>query len=71
MNADTTIRTIPAEYAGQRLDQALARLFPEYSRSRLKAWLLDGAIKVDGASPRPRDAVTGGCLLYTSDAADE
>jgi len=60
MNADTTVRTIPDESAGQRLDQALAGLFPEYSRSRLKAWLLDGAITVDGESPRPRAAVQGG-----------
>jgi len=60
MNAETTIRTIPADAAGQRLDQALAALFPEYSRSRLKAWLLGGAIVVDGGSPRPRDAVRGG-----------
>jgi 23S rRNA pseudouridine1911/1915/1917 synthase len=60
MTADQTIRTIPDELAGQRLDQALARLFPEYSRSRLKAWLLDGAIIVDGTSPRPRDPVQGG-----------
>jgi 23S rRNA pseudouridine1911/1915/1917 synthase len=42
------------------LDQALAKLFPEYSRSRLKAWLLGGAIDVDGESPRPRDPVHGG-----------
>ena len=60
MNADATIKTIPDELAGQRLDQALARLFPEYSRSRLKAWLLDGAIVVDGENPRPRDPVRGG-----------
>ncbi len=60
MNADPTTKTIPVELAGQRLDQALAKLFPEYSRSRLKAWLLDGAIRVDGVSPRPRDAVQGG-----------
>ena len=60
MNAEPTIRTIPDECAGQRLDQALARLFPEYSRSRLKAWLLSGAISVDGESPRPRDPVRGG-----------
>ena len=60
MNADPTIRTIPAELAGQRLDQALAKMFPEYSRSRLKAWLLDGAIIVDGESPRPRNPVQGG-----------
>lgn len=60
MNADTTIRTIPEDLAGQRLDRALAALFPEYSRSRLKAWLLDGALLVDGESPRPRDPVLGG-----------
>jgi len=60
MNAEPTIRTIPVESAGQRLDQALARLFPEYSRSRLKSWLLDGVIRVDGESPRPRDPVHGG-----------
>jgi 23S rRNA pseudouridine1911/1915/1917 synthase len=60
MNAEPTIRTIPDELAGQRLDQALAKLFPQYSRSRLKAWLLKGAIRVDGATPRPRDPVHGG-----------
>ena len=60
MNAETLIRTVPGEFAGQRLDQALARLFPEYSRSRLKSWLLDGALVVDGGSPRPRDPVIGG-----------
>jgi len=60
MNVEPTIRTIPEELAGQRLDRALAKLFPEYSRSRLKAWLLDGAIVVDGSNPRPRDPVHGG-----------
>ncbi|MBT8107755.1 MAG: 23S rRNA pseudouridine(1911/1915/1917) synthase RluD [Gammaproteobacteria bacterium] len=60
MNAETLIRIVPEESAGQRLDQALARLFPEYSRSRLKSWLLNGALVVDGGSPRPRDPVIGG-----------
>ncbi len=60
MTSDTTTRIIPAELAGQRLDQALARLFPEYSRSRLKTWLLAGTLRVDGGSPRPRDPVRGG-----------
>lgn len=60
MNADAKVRTIPEELAGQRLDQALARMFPEYSRSRLKTWLLAGSITVDGGSPRPRDPVMGG-----------
>jgi 23S rRNA pseudouridine1911/1915/1917 synthase len=60
MNADPKVMTIPLEFAGSRLDQALAKMFPEYSRSRLKAWLLSGAITVDGASPRPREPVVGG-----------
>jgi len=51
---------IPDELAGQRLDQALAQMFPEYSRSRLKAWLLSGAVLVDGELWRPRDQVAGG-----------
>jgi 23S rRNA pseudouridine1911/1915/1917 synthase len=53
-------KTVPAELSGQRLDQALARMFPEYSRSRLKKWLLQGFITVDEQAMRPRDAVTGG-----------
>ena len=32
-----------------RLDQALAQLFPQYSRSRLQAWLESGHIRVEGA----------------------
>jgi 23S rRNA pseudouridine1911/1915/1917 synthase len=63
---------IPDELAGQRLDQALARMFPDYSRSRLKAWLLAGSVLIDGASRRPRDPVQGGetvVLTVTTDAA--
>lgn len=51
---------IPAELAGMRLDRALAELFGDYSRERLKQWLLDGLITIDGAGPRPRDKVHGG-----------
>ncbi|HEX7338753.1 MAG TPA: 23S rRNA pseudouridine(1911/1915/1917) synthase RluD [Rhodanobacteraceae bacterium] len=51
---------VPLELAGQRLDQSLARMFPDYSRSRLVAWLADGQIRVDGAVARPRARVHGG-----------
>ena len=61
---------VPDELAGQRLDQALARMFPDYSRSRLKAWLLDGAVLVDGASWRPRDQVQGGEHVVLTVAAE-
>lgn len=51
---------IQLEFAGCRLDQALAQLFPEYSRERLKTWVLEGNCKVDGSVLRPRDKVSGG-----------
>ena len=51
---------IPDAAAGERLDRALADLFPEFSRSRLQRWLRAGALCVDGGQPRPRDTVRGG-----------
>src|SRR5260221_571677 len=52
--------TVPREMGGLRLDQALARLFHQYSRNRLQAWLEQGHIKVDGKRLSPRHPVTGG-----------
>ena len=63
MSQESTIKNVPDELAGQRLDRALAKMFPDYSRSRLKSWLIAGAITVDGQSPRPRDPVLGGELV--------
>jgi 23S rRNA pseudouridine1911/1915/1917 synthase len=52
--------SIPADHSGQRLDQALAALLPDYSRSRLKTWIESGAVQVDGQARRPKDKVFGG-----------
>ncbi|WP_333840734.1 RluA family pseudouridine synthase [Pelomicrobium sp.] len=46
--------------AGLRLDQALARLLPEYSRSRLSRWIRQGAVRVDGALRAAKERVWGG-----------
>ena len=51
---------IPPELAGRRLDQALAELFSDYSRSRLTAWIKAGDVLVDGAVAVPRQIVRGG-----------
>ena len=51
---------IPEECAGQRLDQALAQLFADYSRSRLALWLKQGQVNVEGRQWRGRDKVRGG-----------
>jgi 23S rRNA pseudouridine1911/1915/1917 synthase len=37
---------VPRTLAGLRLDQALAKMFPQYSRNRLQAWLKSGHVKV-------------------------
>ena len=52
--------TVPDHLAGHRLDQALAIMFPDYSRSRLKSWVLQGYVTVDGLELRPKDSVHGG-----------
>ena len=51
---------MPSECAGWRLDAALARLFPEHSRSRLQSWLKDGLIRIDGAEVPAKCKVHGG-----------
>jgi 23S rRNA pseudouridine1911/1915/1917 synthase len=51
---------IPPESAGRRFDQALAELFPDYSRSRLTQWIKSGDALLDGAVAAPRQIVRGG-----------
>lgn len=46
--------------SGLRLDQALASLFPDYSRSKLQTWLKQGRVNVDGKQLRPKDKVLAG-----------
>jgi 23S rRNA pseudouridine1911/1915/1917 synthase len=63
---------IPETAAGERLDVALAGLFPEFSRARLQRWLKAGDLTVDGASPRGRTAVAGGeAVVIDARQADE
>lgn len=50
----------PLELAGQRLDQVLAHLLPDYSRSRLQEWIRDGRVAVDGAQLAPSGRLRGG-----------
>jgi 23S rRNA pseudouridine1911/1915/1917 synthase len=51
--------TIPLEHAGQRLDQVLAELLSDYSRTRIKDWIDSGQVLVNGARLRPKDRVLG------------
>lgn len=51
---------VPEDLAGKRLDQALAELFPDYSRARLQTWVKSGEIRVDEQLWRCKDKVRGG-----------
>ena len=51
---------VPADFAGKRLDQVAAKLMAEFSRSRLKTWIDDGRLTVDGMSAQPKSRLHGG-----------
>ncbi|QFU04305.1 Ribosomal large subunit pseudouridine synthase D [Pseudoalteromonas sp. THAF3] len=52
---------VPVELGGKRLDQILAQLFPDYSRSRIKTWILDDMVQVDGLTLNtPKEKLLGG-----------
>lgn len=54
---------VPLEYASQRLDAALVKMFPDYSRSRLQQWIKAERVFVDGAQIRGRDKLIGGEII--------
>ena len=51
---------IPREYAGRRLDRALAARFPDITRSQMQRWIKDGRVLLDAAVPGKSDKVAGG-----------
>jgi len=50
---------VPSTLAGERLDKALAQLFPDYSRAQLQQWIRAGQVRVDAQVWRPRDRLHG------------
>lgn len=51
---------IPPAQAGLRLDQALPKLLPDYSRARLQGWIKDGLVMLDGQAASGKQKVWGG-----------
>lgn len=62
---------IPEEMAGKRLDQCLAEIFSDYSRSKLQTWIKAGRVTVDGKSLKVRDKVDGGEQVELDAEAEE
>ena len=61
---------IPAELAGLRLDQALARLLPEHSRSRIRTWIDAGRVTVGGEAAPAKQRLFGGERVVVTPLAD-
>jgi len=57
---DTRQLVIPDEQGGQRLDQALAAMLPEFSRNRIQNWIRARKIAVDDVWGTTRMKVSGG-----------
>ncbi len=63
---------ITATQTGQRLDQTLAELFPDYSRTRIKEWILAGSVFIDGeVSDKPRVKVLEGQVVTIGATLEE
>jgi 23S rRNA pseudouridine1911/1915/1917 synthase len=61
---------IPNEQAGLRLDQALSRLLPEFSRNRIQNWIRARKIAVDGEFATTRTKVHGGETIIVKPEPD-
>lgn len=60
-NSSQTLQlTVPVELAGLRLDAALAKMLPDYSRSRISAWIKNGLVHTDGQTASPKHKLIGG-----------
>ncbi len=60
------------EVCGERLDKVVARLVPQFSRSRLQLWIDGGHVTVDGKVARAKDTVYGDeCVIVHPQSAPE
>ncbi|MFT6914125.1 MAG: 23S rRNA pseudouridine1911/1915/1917 synthase [Motiliproteus sp.] len=62
---------VPDPMGGLRLDQVVAQLFPEHSRSRLQTWIKNGELLVDGKQLRAREKVIGGEQILVQAAVQQ
>ena len=68
--SDVRELVIPDEEGGQRLDQALSRLLPEFSRNRIQNWIRARKIAVDEAFATTKMKVCGGEVVRVEIESD-
>ncbi len=62
---------IPIDMTGIRVDAALHKLFPEYSRAKIQSWINDGHVLVDGKSLPSKKKLVGGEIILLEPQTDE
>ena len=50
---------IPIRMIGERLDASLAEMLPDYSRSKITAWIKSGDALINEKNFKPKDKVNG------------
>ena len=50
---------IPTRMTGERLDASLAEMLPDFSRSKITAWIKSGDALMNGKNFKPKDKVSG------------
>ena len=70
--ADSAVHvlTVPVQYAGMRLDQVLAQLMPQHSRSRLRSWIDAGRVTVAGAPAAAKQKLSSGERITVAPLVD-
>jgi len=73
MSQQIELSAVVAEHqVGQRLDQALAEMFQDYSRSRLKEWILAGFVTLNGkVTVKAREKIQFGDVLVLNAEVEE
>lgn len=63
---------VPADRGGQRIDQVIAHLCPQHSRSRLQGWIREGRVAIGGVTVyEPKHKLWGGEQMSVVEAPDE
>ena len=63
---------IPDYLDGLRCDHVAAKMFSDFSRSRLQNWISDGSLLVDDCKLRPKDSVfSGSCMKLRAELEEQ
>ena len=55
---------IPERMTGNRIDSSLSEMLPDYSRSKITAWIKSGDALINQKSFKPKDKVIGNEVIY-------